>query len=381
MELVHSEVIIKKAIDKSEIEDFINLPFDLYKGDAAWVPPIKSDFKKYINGENNMLNKVGPNEKVVAYRDGKAVGRLLVGINNHLNKAKGFKEGYISLFESINDEEVAFSLLDFAENWLKERYMDIIKGPLSLPGGDDNRGLLIDNFKDPTLIMNTYNKKYYNELFTSYGFEKYFDCYAYKSNLSNENIERYEKIVPYAMKKHKFKVEKLDLKNIEKEMRDIKLIINKAMPKEWDDFIPLDDSEIEIIAKQLVPFADPKLIYIARNHKGEPIGFNITLPDYNQVLKRLNGKLFPFGIFKFLYYKRKIDKARFFVLFVVPEYRKKGVPSAIYLESFKKAKEKGYKFVEGSTIWEYNTEMKNDIERFGGELYKTYRIYKKRIIK
>ncbi|WFA09460.1 GNAT family N-acetyltransferase [Tissierella sp. Yu-01] len=381
MELVHSKVIIKKAIDKNEIEDFIKLPFKLYKGENAWVPPLKSDFKKYINGENNMLNEVGPNVKLVAYRDGKVAGRLLVGINNHLNNAKGFKEGYISLFESINDEEVAFSLLNFAENWLKEKDMDIIKGPLSLPGGDDNRGFLIDNFKDPTLIMNTYNKEYYNELFISYGFDKYYDCYAYKTDFSNENIDRYEKIVPYAMKKHKFKVERLDLKNIEKEMRDIKLIINKAMPKEWDDFIPLDDSEIEIIAKQLVPFADPDLIYIARNLEGEPIGFNITLPDYNQVLKKLNGMLFPFGIFKFLYYKRKIDMARFFVLFVIPEYRKKGVPSAIYLESFKKAKEKGYKFVEGSTIWEYNTEMKNDIERFGGELYKTYRIYKKSIFK
>ena len=228
--------------------------------------------------------------------------------------------------------------------------------------------------------MNTYNKIYYNELFLSYGFEKYLDCYAYKSEINNDSIQRYEKLVPYAMQKHKFHLDRLDLKNIKKEMVDIKYIIEKAMPKEWDDFIPPSDKEIELIAKQLVPFADPDLIYIARNSEGIPIGFNISLPDYNQVLKKLNGRLLPFGILKFLYLKQNINKVRFFVLFVVPEYRNKGVTSAIYLQSYKKAVEKGYNFVEGSTIWEYNTRMKNDIEKFGGELYKTYRIYIKKLV-
>jgi len=379
MESVSSKVIIKEVNNGREIRDFIDLPFELYKNDSAWVPPLRSDFKKYISGKNNYLNESGPNIKIVAYKDNKIVGRILIGINNHINDAKGFSEGYISLYESIDDKDVAFSLLEYAENWLKSRGMDLIKGPLSLPGGDDNRGLLLDNFEDPTLIMNTYNKKYYNNLFVEYGFEKYFDCYAYKSEVNNQNIERYENLVPYAMKKNKFRIDRIDLKNIKKDMMDIKTIIEKAMPKEWDDFIPPNNEEIELIAKQLVPFADADLIYIARNLNGEPIGFNISLPDYNQVLKKLNGKLLPFGIIKFLYYRRKIDKIRFFVLFVIPEYRKKGVPSAIYLESYKKAIEKGYKFVEGSTIWEYNDDMKRDIERYGGLKYKTYRIYKKKI--
>jgi GNAT superfamily N-acetyltransferase len=379
MELVSSNIYIKELEDKKDVKDFIYLPFELYKGDEAWVPPILSDFKKYINGINNFLNESGPNIKIVAYKDNEAVGRLLVGINNYLNDSKGIKEGYISLFECINDEAVAFSLLEYAENWLVDKGMEYIKGPLSLPGGDDNRGFLIDNFVDPTLIMNTYNKKYYNDFFISYGFEKYLDCYAYKSEINNQDIERYEKLVPYAMEKYKFHIDKLDLKNINKEMSDIKYIIDDAMPKEWNDFIPPSDKEIELIAKQLVPYADPDLIYIARSDQGIPIGFNISLPDYNQVLKKLNGKLLPFGIVKFVYLKRKIDKLRFFVLFVVPEYRNKGVTSAIYLQSYRKAIEKGYNFVEGSTIWEYNTQMKNDIEKFGGEVYKTYRIYWKKL--
>ena len=379
MELVINNIIVQELKSDKNIRDFINLPFELYKEDEAWVPPLISDFKKYINGVNNYLNESGPNIKIIAYNVDLPVGRLLVGINNHLNEAKGFKEGYISLFECINDESIAFSLLEFAENWLKDKGINSIKGPLSIPRGDDNRGFLLDNFTDPTLIMNTYNKKYYNDLFIAYGFEKYLDCYAYKSDVNNYNIERYEKLVPYAMKRHKFTIEKLDLKNMNKEMKDIQAVIDKAMPKNWDDFIPPCDKEISLIAKQLIPFADADLIYIARNLDGEPIGFNISLPDYNQVLKKINGRLFPFGIIKYLYYKKKINRIRFFVLFVIPEYRKKGVSSAIYLQSYRKAIKKGYIFVEGSTIWEYNEEMKLDIEKYGGTMYKTYRIYKKSI--
>lgn len=376
---IKNNVIIKVVDNAERLNDFVELPFKLYEGDEAWVPPIISDFKKYIKGNNNYLREAGPNTKIVAYKENQVVGRLLIGINEELNRIKGFKEGYISLFECIEDYDIAYSMLEYAEDWLHNNGIEYIKGPLSLPGGDDHRGLLIDNFQDPTLIMNTYNKKYYNDFFVEYGFEKYLDCYAYKSELGNENIARYEKFVPYAMERYKFRLDKIDLKNIDKEMMDIKSIIDKAMPKDWADFLPPSVEETRLIAKQLVPFADPDLIYIARTLEGEPIGFNISLPDYNQVLQKLKGRLLPFGIFKFLYYKSKIDKIRFFVLFVIPEYRKKGVPSAIYLECYRNALEKGYKFGEGSTIWEYNEDMIRDIERFGGERYKTYRIYIKNI--
>ncbi|MGM0395502.1 MAG: hypothetical protein ACQEP4_00425 [Bacillota bacterium] len=364
---------------KKELNEFVNFPYKIYKHDNGWVPPIKGDYRKYVKGEGNYLNQSGPNDKIIAIKSGKVCGRLLVGINEHLNSNKGLKDGYISLFECVNDQKVADMLLEYAEGWLLERGMEYVKGPLSIPGGDDNRGFLIDNFSDPTLIMNTYNKPYYPDLFVNYGFQKYCDVYAYKSDSANENIKRYKEMAPYAMKKYGFRVDSIDLHNIDSEMQDVKIIINKAMPPEWEDFMPPGDEEIDLIAKQLVPYADPDLLYIARSNSGEPIGFNIALPDYNEVLARMKGHLFPFGIFKYLYYRNKIKKIRFFVLFVVPEYQKKGVSSAIYWHTFKAAVEKGYDFVEGSTIWDYNEPMKRDIEKYGGIVYKTYRIYKKKI--
>lgn len=373
------EVKIVEVKKRSHENQFIKLPWKIYRDDPCWVPPLISEFRKTIRGENNMLSKSGPYSLVLAYKDNIPSGRICVGINNHLNHEKNYKEGYISLFECIQDDKVAKELFKYAESWLRKRGMEKIIGPLSLPGGDDYRGLLIDNFTDPTLVMNTYNKKYYERFFIDYGFKKYLDCYGYRSYISNGMDERYEKYIPYAMNKYGFKVDKLNLKNVDKEMMDVKKIIEEAMPKEWYDFIPPNDEEIQMIAKQLVPVADPDLIYIARTNEGRPIGFNIALPDYNQVLKKMNGRLFPLGFLKYLFNKGKINRMRFFVLFVIPKYRKKGVPAAIYSNVFKAAVKKGYEYGEGSTIWEYNNEMIRDIERFGGKKYKTYRIYKKEI--
>ncbi|MDX9917903.1 MAG: GNAT family N-acetyltransferase [Gudongella sp.] len=375
-----SIVIIKEVHSKDEIKEFAFFPYDFYSGDPNWVPPIKSDYLSYVIGKGNYLNQAGPNVKIIALREEVVVvGRLLVGINEEINREKNLKDGYISLFESVNDTDVSNKMLSFAVDWLKDKGITCVKGPLSLPGGDDNRGFLIDNFKDHTMIMNTYNKPWYPDLFEAFGFEKYHDVYAYISDSDNENIKRYEKMVPYAMKRYHFTVDRIDLKNIDTEMADVKKIIEEAMPWEWEDFLPPNEEETKIIAKQLVPFADPDLIYIARNLEGRPIGFNIALPDYNEVLSKLNGKLLPTGIFKFLYHKKRIKGLRFFVLFVIPEYRNKGVSSAIYYHIFNAAVKKGYTHVEGSTIWDYNEEMKLDIEKYGGRLYKTYRVFSKQI--
>lgn len=373
-------ISIKEVNDKKTLNDFVDFIYENYKGDKNFVPPLRSDYIKYVQGVDNDLNEAGPNAKYICYDDDKVVGRLLVGVNNIINEYHGFKEGYISLFECVENYEYAEKLLDKAIEFLKSHGMTKVKGPLSLPGGEDNRGFIVDNFDAQPFIMNTYNKKYYNDFFIKYGFEKYFDCYAYKDTIENADIERYEKLVPYAMKKFDFRVDNINLSNVDKDAMDIMNVLERALPREWDDFAPPREEEIRKIVKQLVPFADSDLIFIARDNKtNEPIGFNITLPDYNQAIKKMNGRLFPFGFLKFLYYKRKINRLRFFVLFVVPEYRKKGVTSVMYLKTYLNALKKGYTELEGSTIWEYNRDMMNDVESFGAKINITYRIYQKEI--
>ena len=371
-----NNIVLHEVTDRVLLDEFARLPFTLYKNDSSWVPPIISEYKKYVCGIGNSLCDVGPHVKMIAQRDGETIGRILFGIDEQLNNYKNLKVGYISQFECIEDYEAAKIMLDAAKEWFLEKGMDRIKGPLSLPGGEDNRGFITDNFANRTYIMNTYNKPYYNDFFVKYGFEKYWDCYAYHSKLDKINIERYMRLVPLVSKRYGFHIDKINLKDgIERDAGAIHQILLNSEPEEWEDFMPMTRKEIDMVVKQLIQYADSDLIFIARTNDGKPIGFNITLPDYNDVLRHLNGKLFPFGIFKFLYYKTKMKRIRTFVLFVDPEYHNKGVSAAIYTSLYHNACAKGYIEGEGSTIWEYNIPMITDIEKTGAVRDIVYRIY------
>lgn len=369
---------VREVVTDSDIDEFVELPNKIYEDDEYYVKPLRKDYIKYITGKSTSVNSVGKSAMYIAKKDGKVVGRILVGINEELNDYHNIKDAYFSQFESIDDFEVSKALLDKAVEWAKTNGANKIKGPMSLPGGEDNRGFLLDNFDDSPYIQNVYNKKYYNDLVLKYGFTKYHDCYAFEAMPTEEMVARYERVIPYAMKKYKFHLDNIRLdENIKEDADDILKIIKNGMPdnEDWIDFMPPSKKEIDDIVKALKPFADADLIFIARNEENEPIAFNITMPDYNQVIKKMNGKMNLLGILKFLYYKRKIDRLRVFVLFVVPEYRNKGVTQAMYLKTLRRAMNKGYKTVEGSTIWDYNVPMINDILKVGGKLSKTFRVY------
>ncbi|MCK4258315.1 MAG: hypothetical protein KAX49_05020 [Halanaerobiales bacterium] len=370
-------VKIVEVTTKKLRREFIKLSWKIYKNDPVWVPPLVSEMKKTITGKSNTLTTSGPSVLILAKKDGETVGRLCIGINKKLNEFKKIKQGYLTLFESINKEEVSKALFDYAMNWLRGQGMTTIIGPLAPPNGDDYRGLLLENFEDSPMVMNIYNPSYYNKLFTSYGFEKFWDFFGYHYDLTQGIPERFKKVAEYAQKKYKFRVDPVNLKDLYNEARDVKKIMDVAMPSDWPDFYPPTFEDIEVVMKSMKPVADPELVYIARNDKNEPIGFSIALPDYNQAIKHLNGRLLPFGFFKFLWYKRKINAARIFVLFVVPDYQKKGVTASIYLRSFEAAIKKGMTIGEGSTIAELNPAMCRDAEGAGGKLSKTFRIYKR----
>jgi hypothetical protein len=184
--------------------------------------------------------------------------------------------------------------------------------------------------------------------------------------------------VDYAMKKFGFRVDKFDSGNMERELGDIKTILDQSMPETWQHLGSFSIEEIRAEARALKMFLDEDLVYIARSN-GEPIGFVVAMPDYNQVIKRLNGSILPFGLFKLLWYKRKIDGVRIFMQFVVPKFRNKAVNSAIYYRLMLEAKKKGYTHGEGSAIAEINTESIRSVEGAGGRLYRRYRIYRMQI--
>jgi len=356
------------------LRKFIRLEFKMYKHDKDWVPPLKGDTKKTLKGKGNPLFENGDHAFFMVYKDGKPAGRVLVGIDEELNRVRGFKQGYFSMFECIEDEQACKALLDASCQWLKDKGMACVIGPLSPSNGDDRKGFVVMG-DGPPVLLNAHTKRYYPELIEKYGFSKNDDHFAYLFKLEEFDLERHSRAVEYAKKKGGFRVDKINVKDIVSEAKDIKKILDNSVPEEWDYLVtPSLDAVIDEF-KGLLQFYDGHYCYIAR--KGDdPIGFIVALPDYNQVLKRMNGKILPIGWAKFLLYKRKITGARAIVQMVDRRYHHLGVNYAMYFEMYRDWNETQLEFFEASCIDETNIPSRLSIERVGGKHYRTYRTYR-----
>lgn len=365
-----------KALEKKSrhLRKFINLEFKLYKNDQDWVPPLKGDTKKMLKGKGNPLFENGDQAFFMVYKGKKPVGRVLVGIDEELNRVRGFKQGFFSMFECIDDEDACKALLDASARWLTEKGMDRMIGPLSPSNGDDRKGFVVMG-EGPPVLLNAHTKRYYPDLVEKYGFSKNDDHYAYLFNPNDFDIERHRAVIEYVKKKGGFRVDKLDVKNIEREARDIHRILVNSVPEEWDYLVTPSLEAVIDEFKSLLQFYDGHYCYIAR--KGDiPIGFMVALPDYNQVLKRMKGKILPIGWAKYLFYKRRINGARAMVQMVDRNYHNLGVNNAIYFEAYKDWQETKLEFIEASCIDETNVQSRLSVEKAGGKHYRTYRTYK-----
>jgi len=362
---------------KKEMKQFIRLPWEIYKDDPNWVPPLISELKKTFNKKKFPFFEHSDAEFFLARRDGEIVGRIAaINNKNHL-KIYSDSVGFFGFFESIDDQEVADALLEKAGEWVKDKGLKRMRGPENYSQNEEC-GLLIDAFDLPPVIMMPYNPPYYQTLIESAGFEKVMDLYAYEIHGVKKIPERLEKAVEKIRKSCDFIVRPINMKKLDEEVERIEVVYNTAWSENWGA-VPLTEKEIDDLKKNLKQVAIPDMALIAEID-GKPVGVSVAILDINEALIKINGRLFPFGIFKLLWYSRKIKCARIIIMGVLKEHRKKGIDIVFYYETFKNGLKHGINRGEMSWILENNIPMRHALEKiYGTSIYKTYRLYEKEL--
>lgn len=369
-----------KVTGRKTRNQFINMAWDIYKGDDNWVPPLRFDQKAALKGRENPLIKSGPNIQYILKDDKKVIGRLMAGVDFKLLEEKDFKRGYLSLFECIDDQKAADMLFDAGVKFVKSHGMDEIYGPVSPTNGEESRGVLVKGFEGKPALLSAYNPRYYLKLYENYGFTKAEDQLAFKIAVSTFPMERFEKIVNYSMKKFDFRVDSLAISKIKSEMRDVIDVMHGSRDDTWDNFRIQRYDELCDEFNNLKPFIDKNLIYIARlNKTDQPIGFIIAIPDYNDIIKKMNGRLLSLGLFSFLFGRKKIKKVKAIAQYVIPKYEGWGINGALHYYMTKAAIARGITSGDASTVSELNYRSIKSAQSAGGEIYRIYRYYSKAI--
>jgi len=368
---------IEQVWDKKGMDQFILFPWKVYQGDPNWVPPLIREMR-FILCDGNPFFHHAEAAYFLVRNSGRVVGRIAALIDRNHISIHNEQAGFFGFFECLPDIAVAQELLNAAAAWLKDRDIEIMRGPMN-PSTNDECGFLLEGFDSPPMIMMPYTPPYYIEYMERCGLSKARDLYAFILSMKDVAVgNRLERLAKGVMARVPgLAVRPIQMKRFGDELAKVKEIYNAAWSHNWG-FVPMTDEEIDSMAKRLKPLIVPELA-IMSEVDGYPAGFILTVPDYNQVLARLNGRLGPIGILKLLWFSRKITDIRAMIMGVKEEYRRKGIEGIMYLESFKAAMRKGYERSEMSWILEENTVMHKGCELMGGRLYKKYRIYEKRL--
>ncbi len=368
-------VEVRPVETRGERRTFVHLPWRIYPGRyPAWVPPLLSEERKRIDRKNPFFGH-GDVQLLLAYRDGRPVGRIAAIENRAHNQFHGDRVGFFGTFESEEDPEVAGALLDGAADWVKGRGLDRLRGPVNFSTNEDC-GLLVDNFDEPPYVMMTYNPPYYEGLLTGWGLTKVKDLLAYEirqEDFDQRRVKGFERLIKRSGLD--IRVRSLRMDRFAEEVALVRDIYNSAWERNWG-FVPMTDAEVDYMAKQLKPIVDPDLALIGEIG-GVPAGFALALPDVNQAIRHANGRLLPFGVFKLIWHMRRIKGIRIITLGLKKEYRRTGLASMFYFEIFKRGSGKGHMVGESSWILEDNHVMRGAVEKVGCRLYKTYRLYER----
>jgi len=370
---------VERVTTKDQLRQFIDFPHELYATDPNYVPELFIAQRDLLTPGKHPFHEHGTVQPFLAYNDNKVVGRIAAVLNGNHNAFNQVQDGFFGFFDCVEDAAVADALFHAAEWWLRNKGADTIIGPVNF-STNETCGLLIAGFDAPPVAMMTYNSPYYINLYEQAGFTKKTDLLAYKLLTDAVDDKPYKMMATLMqrLEQRGITIRKINMKNFDTEVASVRNVYNEAWNKNMG-FVPMTDKEFDYLAKDLKLILDTDFCMVAE-HNGKVVGFSLGIPDINEVfIKIRKGRLFPTGIFKLLFGKKKIKSLRVIALGVLEPYRKMGIEACFYGSLIQKAKEKGIHSAEASWILEDNDMMNRALININGHAYRKYRIYQKAI--
>jgi GNAT superfamily N-acetyltransferase len=376
-------VQIRKIDSQADFKAFFEFPWNLYKDDPNWTPPLLSMRSDQLDKKKNPAWEYMEGDYFGAFRDGKLVGTIAAYINHRHNEFNHEHIGWFGAFEVYDDAEAATGLLNTAAEWVKAKGYEIMRGPQTFTTHEET-GLLVDGFTRPILLM-PYNMAYYEKLVLGAGLHPVMDTYSFYLGRQDVNAsgldERLGRITQSIMKRNKVTIRQIDRKNLKQEFKLFKELYNAAWEKNWS-FVPMTEKELDALVKSLGQFFDADLAFFGYVD-GQAAGFIMAIPDFNQVLLKAYAKPGTpevVTLLKAAYYWKInpiMDWARVPLMGVKEAYRSKGVDAVLYYHVLEAMLKGRYQHSDSGWILSINQSMVSIAKNFGSKIYKTYRYYEK----
>jgi len=377
-------VQIHPVTSRRDLKAFVTFPWQVYRGDPLWVPPLIADRMAALDRSRGPFFKDADVSLLVARRDGRVAGTIAPFVDRARVRHTSRSEGGFGFFEVVRDYEAAHRLLEACMDWLRSRGMTGVRGPTSF-GDNDWPGVLIEGRDFPPAMMEAHTPPYYPEFLERFGMQKDHDLYAWRATFDQVGKELGSdspggassdivRVAEAVRRGGTFTIRKVRLDRWAEEVAIIRTLFNATL-EFIPDAVPTGEEEFRNLADQMRPFLDPALALIAEAD-GKPVGYCVLIPDTNRVLARLNGRLFPLNILKVKRYIREIDVVSFKLMGVLKQYQRRGLDALLYVEALTAARSRGYKWLDGSLTSELNPAINLIAKSRGAELYKHYRLYR-----
>ncbi len=360
-----------------DLAKFIDLPSRHYRHDPTWVPPLRSEVRGQFDPVRNPLLDHCEYALFLLLDGGQVVGRIAAFIDKLAVDFWREPIGLFGYYECPPDMEASRLLLETAREWLAERKMSAMRGPWSFVSQE--WGSVIEGFEPPPVVMAPYNPDYYNQQYEAFGLVKVKDLLVYEVDARKgyRIPERILTLTDLVAERYGVRVRPVDMKNFEREVDTIIDLSNQSLIENWG-YSPVTEAEVRAMARDLKPIIHPRAVLFAEDRQGRPVGFAIAIPDVNLILRKIHGRMFPFGWLQLLTGLPRLTQYRMFALGVIPEYHGKAIDSLMYRALYESCNSPDVR-MEVNYVLEDNAPMNNAILKLGANLIRRYRVYQQAI--